>query len=283
MTPAVCQPEGGASPGRLRDYPDEAAERLFDFDRAKHADVREQLTAQLEQERATTARLTEALARLQEDLATLRNDASARGVDFDAARARVEMLERQRAEIERSRNQAEALAERAIRDRRALANELRAARQAASIAPAEAPARREQMRKADGSAPNAASPGPRVASRPHQAPSPTDQPVRLASRQTFHEAITIRIDGGSALLVDLSKTGAQVLSPTRLRPNQTVKVLLPFEGRFVPRRGRVVWARLEPISPGGSVRCRAGLHFASMNEDAVEAILARYAPRGPAC
>ena len=86
----------------------------------------------------------------------------------------------------------------------------------------------------------------------------------------------MQIDGGAATLVDLSLTGAQVIAAMALKPNRVVKVLLPFEENGISCKGKIVWARLEPPSRGGSVRYRAGVLFTNVDEVAIEAFLARY-------
>ena len=86
--------------------------------------------------------------------------------------------------------------------------------------------------------------------------------TRRAPRYRVREGVEMQLDGNPALVVDLSAFGAQVTSPTVLRPNQKVRISLPgdeFVMRFrgvdrvgevrapaggrsrpaVPRRGRV--------------------------------------------
>ena len=60
--------------------------------------------------------------------------------------------------------------------------------------------------------------------------------------------VQVEVDGGPAVLVDLSTTGAQLLSPTALKPNRAVKVVLPVDGNPVLCKGKVVWARLQPAT-----------------------------------
>ena len=54
-----------------------------------------------------------------------------------------------------------------------------------------------------------------------------------------------------------------------------VKVVLPLEVGGVLCRGKVVWARLEPPSPGAPFRYRAGVFFTTVDERAVEAFVRR--------
>ena len=85
----------------------------------------------------------------------------------------------------------------------------------------------------------------------------------------------VLIDGSPASLVDLSITGAQVISQTALKPNRMVRVQLPGEENPVTCKGKVVWARLEASSTAG-LRYRAGVLFTGVDERAVETFLARH-------
>jgi cell division protein FtsL len=108
------------------------------------------------------------------------------------------------------------------------------------------------------------------------APAKSHTPSRKSRRQAFPNALGVQIDGEAALLVDLSVTGAQVLSCSALKPAKNVKMLLPSSGEPVLCRGRVVWARLEPPMPGKPIRYRAGVSFTSTDATAVQAFMARH-------
>jgi len=86
----------------------------------------------------------------------------------------------------------------------------------------------------------------------------------------------VQIDGEAALLVDLSVTGAQVLSCSALKPAKNIKMLLPSAGEPVLCRGRIVWARIEPPMPGKPIRYRAGVSFTSTDAAAVQSFMARH-------
>jgi hypothetical protein len=98
-------------------------------------------------------------------------------------------------------------------------------------------------------------------------------PPRRASRQAFNEDVQIQIDGSATLLVDLSMTGAQVISPTALKPNRMVKVSLPIGDTSVACRGKIVWARLEPPSAGRALCYRAGVLFTTPDEAAIQSFI----------
>ena len=108
---------------------------------------------------------------------------------------------------------------------------------------------------------------------------PMKGPARQADRQAFSSALGVQIDGEAALLVDLSLTGAQVLSCSSLKPARTVKMLLPSSESPVLCRGRIIWARLEPTSPGKPIRYRAGMFFTTTDQAAVQTFISRHGAR----
>ena len=117
---------------------------------------------------------------------------------------------------------------------------------------------------------------PPVAAPPQKAAAATTGPIRQADRQAFTSALGVQIDGEAALLVDLSLTGAQVLSCAALKPAKTVKMLLPSSESPVLCRGRIVWARLEPTQPGRPIRYRAGMFFTATDQAAVQTFITRH-------
>ena len=104
-------------------------------------------------------------------------------------------------------------------------------------------------------------------------------PERKSDRQAFTSALGVQIDGEAALLVNLSVTGAQVLSCASLKPAKTVKMLLPSSDSPVLCRGRIVWARLEPTTPGKPIRYRAGMFFTATDQAAVQTFITRHGAR----
>jgi methyl-accepting chemotaxis protein len=103
--------------------------------------------------------------------------------------------------------------------------------------------------------------------------------VRQDQRQAFPNALGVQIDGEAALLVDLSVSGAQVLSCSALKPAKNVKMLLPSSDQPVLCRGRIVWARLEPTMPGKPIRYRAGMTFTGADQAAVQTFMSRHSSR----
>ena len=81
----------------------------------------------------------------------------------------------------------------------------------------------------------------------------------------------MQVDGKPAALINLSLVGAQVLSPTILRPNQKVRISLPSEEYVMRFRGSIAWAKFELPEPSAPPRYRAGVEFTDADARAVEA------------
>src|SRR5262245_12650047 len=117
-----------------------------------------------------------------------------------------------------------------------------------SRVPASAPA----PPAADGSVVAIAAPAPAAA--------PLDQRgTRRAPRVRIVDGVEVAIDGNVATLVDLSVIGAQVVSPTILKPNQRVRVSMGDSNRPLRFSAAVAWASFELAGTGP--RYRAGLEF----------------------
>jgi chromosome segregation ATPase len=102
------------------------------------------------------------------------------------------------------------------------------------------------------------------------------QELRLASRHYFIEAITVQINGDAGTLFDLSITGCQLLSPSALKPNQTIKIQLPGESP-IHCSGKVVWTRLESAAGAQLLSYRAGVRFTKADAGAIESFTAAHA------
>jgi hypothetical protein len=110
-----------------------------------------------------------------------------------------------------------------------------------------------------------------VAVAPPVSEAPLDQRgTRRAPRFKMMGGVDVQIDGNPATLVDLSIVGAQVLSPTILRPNQRIRITLPNTKKSLRVSGTIAWASFE--IPKGGVRYRAGVEFL----DADAAALTRF-------
>ena len=105
-----------------------------------------------------------------------------------------------------------------------------------------------------------------VAPPPSPAPSvtapaaPLDQRgTRRAPRFNVTKGIEVMIDGNPAALINLSVVGAQVVSPTILKPNQRVRMTLPDAEGPIRVMAGVAWAAFE--MPKSGPVYRAGIEF----------------------
>jgi hypothetical protein len=95
--------------------------------------------------------------------------------------------------------------------------------------------------------------------------------TRRAPRHRVRDGIEIQLDGNPAAVVDLSAFGAQVTSPTVLRPNQKVRISLPSEEYVMRFRGSIAWAKFElPRVPDAAPQYRAGVEFTDSDPSAIE-------------
>jgi hypothetical protein len=112
-----------------------------------------------------------------------------------------------------------------------------------------------------------------------EAPATPRQPLdwrgtRRAPRVRITDDIEVMVDGNTALLVDLSAIGAQVISPVVLRPNQRVRMALADDTADVRFNASVSWASFEMAN--GMPRYRAGIEFADADGAAVTAFGERH-------
>ena len=59
------------------------------------------------------------------------------------------------------------------------------------------------------------------------------------------DGVEVMIDGNPATLVNLSIVGAQVISPTVIKPNQRLRLSLPDAVRAIRVAAGVAWAAFE--------------------------------------
>jgi CHASE2 domain-containing sensor protein len=116
-------------------------------------------------------------------------------------------------------------------------------------------------------------PAPEPSAAPAAPPdAPLDQRgTRRAPRFKIVDGVEVSVDGNPATLIDLSIVGAQVLSPTILRPNQRLRLTLPDAAGAIRVSAQVAWASFE--MPKGGVRYRAGLEFLRPDADALTRFL----------
>ena len=103
---------------------------------------------------------------------------------------------------------------------------------------------------------------------------PQADPVASTPPSTTHAAggaafemidgVELLVDGASATLVDLSTSGAQVVSTSSLKPHQRVRLTLPGSPP-IQVNGEIAWAMFE--MPAGGPRYRAGVAFSKPDAD----------------
>jgi len=85
---------------------------------------------------------------------------------------------------------------------------------------------------------------------------------RYLARLECDQRPTAIVDGAAASLLDVSPSGAQVLSPRILVPGRLIDVAIDYEGRMLSCRATVVWGSFEANESTGRVGYRAGIDFA---------------------
>ena len=80
--------------------------------------------------------------------------------------------------------------------------------------------------------------------------------TRRAPRFRVRPGVELQLDGNPAAVIDLSTVGAQVISPTVLRPNQKVRITLPNDDFLLRFRGAIAWAKFE-LPQGAGARRRS--------------------------
>jgi hypothetical protein len=99
--------------------------------------------------------------------------------------------------------------------------------------------------------------------------------TRRAPRFTMAPNLDADLNGQTVTVVELSTVGAQVVSPTVLKPSQRVRLTLADQHGAVRCSGLVTFASFE-MPPKASPRYRAGIAFLEVDRDAVDAFCARH-------
>jgi chromosome segregation ATPase len=236
------------------------------FEAARHAPEGDRATRQPDLERAVKDAQARAEAatlghrKVLAELEALKQSAFANEAD---AKVRYEKLrdaaDQQIRSLQLKVSDADQRAAAAEGDLDLLRREAKARDASAGGAPLSAPSR----------APAAAVP---AAAAPAAGQSTADGPVRAAKRTAMTGEVDIQIDGNASKLIDLSTTGAQILSPGALKPNRLITLILPLAEGRVSCKGKIMWSRLEPGRKGG-LWYRAGISFTSADEAAIEQFL----------
>ena len=130
-----------------------------------------------------------------------------------------------------------------------------------SRVPGGSPAESTADSTAEGAAVAVAAPAPAGASLDQRG-------TRRAPRFRIVDGVEVKMDGNTATLVDLSLVGAQVVSPTILKPNQRLRMSLVDGKKPIRFSAGVAWAFFELAKTGP--RYRAGIEFFDAEADAVE-------------
>lgn len=109
--------------------------------------------------------------------------------------------------------------------------------------------------------------GPAVAVDEPPKPALDQKGTRRAPRIRIKDGVEVAVDGNPAALVDLSAVGAQVVSPTVLKPNQRVRVTMGDGKSPVKCAGAIAWAAFE-MPKGMPTRYRAGIDWGVTPEGA---------------
>jgi len=121
--------------------------------------------------------------------------------------------------------------------------------------------------------------------RPRKAATPADPstfwPARQARRVKVQKG-TVAVDGAHSTLIDLSTHGAQVLSPRAIKPNCSVRLLLPSDSGGLSCDARVVWVIVEKSQDRPNAMYRAGVQFTDVDTPGVEAFLSQHGIFEPA-
>ena len=99
--------------------------------------------------------------------------------------------------------------------------------------------------------------------------------TRRAPRYKMAHRVEVMVDGNPATLLDLSTCGAQVISPTILRPNQRVRMAMNDETGIVRFNATIAWAAFE-IPPQIGPQYRAGIDFVDADPAAIDAFCLRH-------
>ena len=108
-----------------------------------------------------------------------------------------------------------------------------------------------------------------VGSTPEQPQQLDQRGTRQAPRFKVDRDAGILVDGGKAILVDLSTVGAQIVRATVLRPIQRVRLALTDDSADVRFSGVVAWANFE-IPTKKKSQYRVGIEFIDADTSAID-------------
>jgi len=106
---------------------------------------------------------------------------------------------------------------------------------------------------------------------------PLDRAGTRAALRYVMDRRAIVVNGEPSALIDLSVTGAQVLLPTRVRPNEPVRIVLSSEAGEARFPGTIVWSVAVPT--GGSIHYRAGVKLSKPDTKWIESYCRQFGGR----
>jgi hypothetical protein len=98
--------------------------------------------------------------------------------------------------------------------------------------------------------------------------------TRRAPRFVVGEDVNVVVNGERGQLINVSATGAQVVAPVRLRPQEPLRLALVDESAEVRLKAVVAWSVVEPARD--SIRYRAGVEFINADALAVDEFCVRH-------
>ncbi len=120
-----------------------------------------------------------------------------------------------------------------------------------------------------------------AAERAPAAPQTKGANTRRASRFKVLESLNAVVENGQANLVNISIIGAQVVSPSVIRPTQKVKIMLPDSKDMVELNGQVAWSTFERIQLQTEPYYRAGMEFTDAAQEILEDYCRRHCSHDP--
>jgi hypothetical protein len=105
--------------------------------------------------------------------------------------------------------------------------------------------------------------------------------TRRAQRFKLLESLNAVVEDGQANLVNISIIGAQVVSPSVIRPTQKVKIMLPDAKDMVQLSGHVAWSTFERIQLQTEPYYRAGMEFTDAAQEILEDYCRRHCSHDP--
>jgi hypothetical protein len=99
--------------------------------------------------------------------------------------------------------------------------------------------------------------------------------TRRTPRTDLKDGVEVMADGNPATLVNLSTTGAMIVSKSVLKPNQRVRLVFGEGALAIRCNGSITWAAFE-MPKGSSPQYRAGVDFIVADTEALAAFAEKH-------